>query len=146
MALATGRNDDAVATLQTMLRICEKKRDPRLDTVRAELRTLGAASGGDELVVEAERGQQEMEIVVEPAAAAEPEAVIEAEPAAAEGEDEFASDLAEADFYIQAGLPEDARAIPSTSLCPASVMPNARYTASLATCPLSRTLPHSASK
>src|SRR5205823_9045916 len=31
--------------------------------------------------------------------------------AAAEEEDEFASDVAEADFYIQAGLPEDARAI-----------------------------------
>src|SRR5260370_4090392 len=38
----------------------------------------------------------------------------EPEPAAAapsEEEDEFASDIAEADFYIDAGLPEDARAI-----------------------------------
>src|SRR5260370_10501913 len=42
--------------------------------------------------------------------------LIEAEPAPAaaapsEEEDEFASDIAEADFYIDAGLPEDARAI-----------------------------------
>jgi len=34
--------------------------------------------------------------------------------------------------------------LPSTSFCPAIVMPSARYTATLATCPLSRTLPQSA--
>src|ERR1039458_10055438 len=36
--------------------------------------------------------------------------------------------------------------IPSTSLCPAIVIPSARYTATFTTCPLSLTLPHSASK
>ncbi len=62
----------------------------------------------EEELVEAEPEEAEAEIEAEPALAeVEP---VQAEAGAGEGDD-FASDIAEADFYIQAGLVDDARAI-----------------------------------
>jgi tetratricopeptide (TPR) repeat protein len=151
VALATGRKDDAIASLVKFLRLSVERGDPRAEAARAELRQLdpgnavvglGAAPAPveDEFV---EETIEEEAMEVEPIAvsseytehdeiieetieehevlpdfdAAEEELVHEEEPelssgtADAAGEDEFASDIAEADFYIQAGLPEDARAI-----------------------------------
>src|SRR5205814_1026766 len=109
VALATGRNEDAIASLETVLRLSVERGDPRADEARDELRQLdpgnpalspggGAEPVEEELVAETV-GEEVVAAEVEPAAA----------PAAEE--DEFASDLAEADFYVQAGLPEDARAV-----------------------------------
>jgi tetratricopeptide (TPR) repeat protein len=131
VALAQGRTDDAMASLTTMLRLCAQKRDPRTEAVRAELKQLGspaarasAPAERDELVLEeapleVETLATESELELETAAAEEEELleaepVVEAEPEleeVAEGDDGFAGDLAEADFYIQAGLADDARAI-----------------------------------
>jgi len=126
VALAMGRKDEALASLTTMLRLCTQKRDPRTAAVRAELKELGTAGAGfstgragDELILEEaplevealatadERAVLDDDDVLE----VEPEAVIEPEALQAVDDDEFAGDLAEADFYIQAGLPDDARAI-----------------------------------
>src|SRR5207248_6700619 len=129
VALAMGRKDEALASLTTMLRLCTQKRDPRAAAVRAELKELGTAdagaftgSAGDELVLEeAPLEVETLATAEEPGAPAvledddvleaEPEAVIELEPLEAGDDDDFAGDLAEADFYIQTGLPDDARAI-----------------------------------
>jgi len=128
VALAQGRTEDAVATLTTMLRLCAQKRDPRVDAVRAELKKLGspAAPAGkaqveeelelEEAPLEVETLATESEIELTPAAEEEEELleaepVLEAEPEAAEGDDGFAGDLAEADFFISSGLVDDARAI-----------------------------------
>ena len=129
VALAMGRKDEALASLTTMLRLCTQKRDPRAAAVRAELKELGTAgaaistgSAGDELVLEeaplevealATADEREAPAVLDDddVLETEPEAVIEPEPLQAVDDDEFAVDLAEADFYIQAGLPDDARAI-----------------------------------
>jgi tetratricopeptide (TPR) repeat protein len=164
VALATGRTDDAIASLSTLLHLAVKRSDPRAEAARAELRELDphhaalAVGAAPTVVVEDELVEEAME--VEPIAASaseyaenehdqilgeeledqeildESESVEEVEqeekrapsagkkaaeargarpgkaaPAPVEEEDEFASDVAEADFYIQAGLTEDARAI-----------------------------------
>src|SRR5204863_103803 len=120
-----GNTEEAVAALSTLLRLCTQKRDPRAAAVRAELQALkspsapAAVSPGrpqDEMVLDDEPleaetlaaatdGELELEGAVE---ASVEEELLDAEPVA---EDEFAGDLAEADFYIQAGLGDDARAI-----------------------------------
>jgi tetratricopeptide (TPR) repeat protein len=170
VALATGRRDDAIASLSTLLQLAVKRSDPRAEAARAELRELDphnaalAVGAAPTVVVEDELVEETIEeeaMEVEPIASSaseyaenehdeiveqaledhqildESESVEEVEqkkkrapsagkkapaeargarpekaaPAPEEEEDEFASDVAEADFYIQAGLPEDARAI-----------------------------------
>src|SRR5712664_80400 len=125
VALAMGNTSEAVASLTTLLRLCTQKRDPRAAAVRAELQALkspgapAAVSPGrpqDEMVLDDEPLEAETlaaatdgELELELEAAAEArveEELLDAEPVA---EDEFAGDLAEADFYIQAGLDVEVR-------------------------------------
>src|SRR6267142_2773139 len=103
VALAMGNTAEAKATLETLVRLCTQKRDPRLAAVRAELQGLGAGNAApaaagrpqDELVLEDEpleietagSGEAEIELEDEPLEA-ELEEVVEAEPLA-EGDDEF---------------------------------------------------------
>src|SRR5712664_2657011 len=61
VALAAGNTDEARATLGTMLRLCEKKRDPRAAALRAELKALDGGARApatgrpqDELILEDE--------------------------------------------------------------------------------------------
>src|SRR5207245_10096140 len=44
VALATGRNEDAIASLATVLRLSVERGDPRADEARAELRQLDPAN------------------------------------------------------------------------------------------------------
>jgi tetratricopeptide (TPR) repeat protein len=139
VALATGQTQDAIASLAKVIELSRKRGDPRVDAAREELRGLDpshpAAAGGGAPAAAASLGDDEDAAIVDEAPMeVEPLAamsgfesdeiveedieheVIEAEPepapaAPSEEEDEFASDIAEADFYIDAGLPEDARAI-----------------------------------
>src|SRR5438132_1824149 len=82
-----------------------------LDPAEAEieLETAEPEQGLDEPLVEAEIEADSLPLPDED------EPLLEAEPLAAapaaRGEDAFASDLAEADFYIESGLSEEARAI-----------------------------------
>ena len=121
VALAMGRTDDAIQTLTTMLRLCTEKRDPRAAAVRAELKELGSGGAGDRdaLVLEeapleveaiASSSELELESVAVLGDADVLEAEVEPEPVEPQGDD-FAAELAEADFFIQAGLTQDARAI-----------------------------------
>src|SRR5262249_24333152 len=138
VALATGRNEDAIASLATVLRLSIEHGDPRAEEARKELEQLDPANpalaigGGnqpDPLPIEEEIAvEDEAAVEVEPVSAAagrrqeeeeEEETIVDesidveapAPASAAADDDEFASDIAEADFYIQAGLPEDARAL-----------------------------------
>src|SRR5207245_4382212 len=137
VALASGRTDDAIAELATLVRLYTQRRDPRAQQARSELRDLdprNAALAGApapapaamaprheieldpaeaeiELeTAEAEQGLDEPLVEAEIEADSLPlpdedEPLLEAEPLAAapaaRGEDAFASDLAEADFYIE---------------------------------------------
>ena len=47
VALATGRNEDAIASLETVLRLSVERGDPRADEARAELRQLDPGNPAD---------------------------------------------------------------------------------------------------
>jgi tetratricopeptide (TPR) repeat protein len=162
VATATGKTQEAIASLNALVRLYTARRDPRLEKARAELRELqGSAANAAPPIpraapVKAAAPEPEIEQELEPIAdepleldtrdhrarqAAPVEApILEAEiepeelppieeaqpiemqpdpfaaaPARAQtpgpGADEFANDLAEADFYIESGLNEEARAI-----------------------------------
>ena len=153
VAAASGRTDEAIEELTTLIRLYTARRDPRAEQARKELRELQAGAmaeapaaapeqelelAGDEQELELEldtghRGKpftgvnqplQEVELEPElepqeltPVEEDEPLLEVEPEPleaptaAASQADDEFASDLAEADFYIESGLTDEARAI-----------------------------------
>ena len=154
VAVATGRTQDAVAELTTLVRLYTARRDPRLQKARAELRELqgGAAEAAapppapgaerelelelelepipDESELELDTSDRSRHVVpvemlaeaeIEPEelpAIEEDEPLIEVQPepvarppARARGADPVASELAEADFYIESGLTEEALAI-----------------------------------
>src|SRR5207237_7535694 len=138
LATATGRTAEAVTELTALVRLYGERGDPRAEKARKELRGLkpqqpaldedeplelgrleeeleaapevlgGVVQEFSEAEVE-ELPQPEVELELEEEVIAEPE--LPPAAAARGAGDAFDGDLAEADFYIQSGLVEEARAI-----------------------------------
>src|SRR2546426_2994934 len=78
VALAMGRNEDAIQTLTTMLQLCTEKRDPRASAVRAELKELASAGTGDQNGLVLEEAPLEVEALATASdAELEPAAVLD---------------------------------------------------------------------
>ncbi len=137
VAQATGRTADAIASLVALIRIYGEAEPQKAAVAREDLRALDPDHKALRVVHERDEAVDEAELhelaeeasgeILAEVAGDDPESTpisrAHQEPkerdgtgpqesgAAAPHEDAFASDLAEADFYLQQGLADDARAI-----------------------------------